>query len=428
MKKYEEFIEGLRQDVEVPQAVWSQYINTLEHIDQLSGQRKGGNRMNRNTGRKWISAAAVAGVLVAGTVLFSYADPVAASKIPLIGRIFEQVSENATYSGSYDNRLVLSQSEDRADIPDGTGSGTDSAQNKADWVNTVSDQGITLTIQEVYSDGYSVYLAAELQAQEGGFSRIPAHYTRQYDTKTSQSVHVSGIFKTDVSDKESALNNGYFEGKAVDDKTFIGMMKLDKDQYEASGGELYLEITDILYDDVNALDAEGIEPQCRFSGNWKLKVPYSVDAAAGREIPVQKENKDGFRIQKVFVSSSQLIVFTQTPYTTLSPDTYTREDFRRQWGKKNQEIAAADGTPVTYEDMLAKKMYEYSELAVYNQDGEALEVQYSDETKTVFAVQDHDLKKLRIYMANGSGEQTLLHASDEQEAKELAILEAEVDL
>ena len=48
---------------------------------------------------------------------------------------------------------------------------------KPEAVCTASDQGLTITASEVYSDGYSIYLAVEVESEEGGFSNIsPALY------------------------------------------------------------------------------------------------------------------------------------------------------------------------------------------------------------------------------------------------------------
>ncbi len=81
-----------------------------------------------------------------------------------------------------------------------------------------------------------------------------------------------------------------------------------------------------------------------------------------------------------------------------------------------------------YEEMLSRKYYDYYELAAYNQDGEALEMQYGDEEKTVFAVQGHELSKLHIYAADDSDEFGLIKAKSEQEALERSVLDAEVEL
>lgn len=422
MKRYEDFTGGLQKEVRIPEQVWSQYMDTLENIETLAAERKGEDFMSRKrkkAGRTFTKAAAVAGVLMAGAMIFGCVDPVAASELPLIGRIFERIAEDATYSGDYTGKTVLQEEQS-------AGSQGETAE-KPEAVCTASDQGLTITASEVYSDGYSIYLAVEVESEEGGFSNIPEHYTRRFEEKTSQMLHAAGTWRTGEGEAD-VLNNGQFEGKAVDDHIFIGMMKLDQDAYSSEGGVLNLELSEIQYEDGQASGSEQMEPERRIQGTWKLTVPFTADTEQSREVAVNKTSPDGLCIRKVFVSSWQVIVFTDTPYTTLSPDTYTEEDFEKQWGEKNKEIAAKGNEAVTYEEMLSRKYYEHYELAAYNQDGEALEMQYADEEKTVFAVQGHELSKLHIYAADDSGEFGLIKAENEQEALELSVLDAEVIL
>lgn len=424
MKKYEDFLEGLREDVQVPDDVWSQYVNTLEHVEQLSGQRKEVIKMEgkqKNKSGTMIKAAAIAGVLVTAAGVFSYTNPVAAAKLPLIGHIFAQVEDDMTYSGDYQNTTVLA---DETAQPAPTQQKADT--DKKTGVFTATDRGFTITASEVYSDGYSVYLAAKIESENGGFSSIPAHYTRRFEEKTSQSVHVMGTWGTDKTNT-TALSNNTFEGKAIDDNTFVGMLKLDQEQYASADGTLHLELSELLFDSETAESSESIEPANRISGTWTLTVPFSVDSAHCREISVN-QSADGYAIEKVFVSPYQVIVFCDAPYTTLSPETYTREDFEEQWGEKNGKIEASGETPVTYDDMLAEKFYDYFETAVYNQDGVALEMQYGDDEKYIFAVQDLDLQKLHIYLTNADHELELIKAENEQQAKELSVLDAEINL
>lgn len=417
MKKYEDFISGLQEEVPVPEAVWSQYMDTLEHIETLAEDRRKSSvtRKRKTRSSAWVRAAAVAGVFVTGTGIFGCVNPVAASQLPIIGQIFERVAENATYSGDYEEKTVLSEDEQTPETGE-------------EAVYTASDNGITVTASEVYSDGYSIYLAVEVESEEGGFTEIPAHYTRRFEEKTSQMLQVDGVWKTGESEEAVRLSDSGFEGQAVDDHTFIGMMKLDRDAYALEEDTLSLELSEIRYGDDQASADGTIEPEHRIGGTWSLAVPFSVNREQCREIPVNKTGSDGFCIQKVFVSPYQVIVFTDTPYTTLSPDTYTREDFEQQWGQKNQEITAGGDPAVTYEEMLARKHYAYYELAVYGPDGEALEMSYGDPAKTVFAVQGHELSKLHIYAADDSDEYGLVKAENEQEAREMSVLDAEVEL
>ena len=423
MKKYEDFVNGLKQEVPVPGAVWSQYMDTLEHIEHISKERKRGRAWGKqkSAGNAWMKAAAVAGILAAGTAVFGFADPVAASQLPIIGQIFERVAGNVTYSGDYTEKTVLQEDAQTPEAKEQTG-------GKDESVYSASDNGITVTASEVYSDGYSIYLAVEVEAEEGSFSNIPSYYTRRFEEKASQMLQTDGVWKTGEKGEAIRLFDSGFEGQAVDDHTFIGMMKLDRDGYSLKEDVLSLELSEIRYSDESISDAEEIEPEHRIAGTWNLAVPFSVNNEQCREISVNRNGSDGFCIQKVFVSPYQVIVFTDTPYTTLSPDTYTREDFEKQWGEKNKEIAAGGDQAVTYEEMLVKKHYEPYELAVYNEKGEALEARYSDPVKTVFAVQEHELSKLHIYVADDADEFGLIKAANEQEARELSVLNAEVEL
>ena len=331
------------------------------------------------------------------------------------------VAGNVTYSGDYTEKTVLQEDAQTPEAKEQTG-------GKDESVYSASDNGITVTASKVYSDGYSIYLAVEVEAEEGSFSNIPSYYTRRFEEKASQMLQTDGVWKTGEKGEAIRLFDSGFEGQAVDDHTFIGMMKLDRDGYSLKEDVLSLELSEIRYSDESISDAEEIEPEHRIAGTWNLAVPFSVNTEQCREISVNRTGSDGFCIQKVFVSPYQVIVFTDTPYTTLSPDTYTREDFEKQWGEKNKEIAAGGDQAVTCEEMLAKKHYEPYELAVYNEKGEALEVRYSDPVKTVFAVQEHELSKLHIYVADDADEFGLIKAANEQEAQELSVLDAEVEL
>ena len=178
MKKYEDFIAGLKQDADPPKSVMAKYTEALDNIEQLAGQKKGeiimsaGRKVRGNT---WIKAAVVAGAFIAGGSIFALSNSVAASKLPIIGRIFESVEDDVTYSGDYSAKNVL--------------------QGKADpELVLAEDNGITITASEVYSDGYSVYLAAEIKSEKGGFNNIPSHYTRRFEETVSQSIFAGGTW------------------------------------------------------------------------------------------------------------------------------------------------------------------------------------------------------------------------------------------
>ena len=61
---------------------------------------------------KGVAAAVAAAVIGIGGL--GYFNPVLAAKIPLIGKIFEKVEDDATYSGDYTNKKTVLTNEDSA--------------------------------------------------------------------------------------------------------------------------------------------------------------------------------------------------------------------------------------------------------------------------------------------------------------------------
>lgn len=69
MSRFDEMIEGLREEVEIPERVWREYVGTLEGLSGRNGDRmrRGNRRKRRNGGMYLLKAAAL--VLAAVTLL-----------------------------------------------------------------------------------------------------------------------------------------------------------------------------------------------------------------------------------------------------------------------------------------------------------------------------------------------------------------------
>ncbi len=145
MKRFEDFVEGLNEDLVIPDLVDKKFEETLNMVDNKKKQHWG-------TGVK-VAAAALA-VVVSGGV-FGVANPAVASKIPVIGHIFERVEQKAVYPGEYANKQTLSE------------------KDQTDEKLVAEDQNIKLTASEVYSDGLSVYVSLKAESEGYDFSKIP---------------------------------------------------------------------------------------------------------------------------------------------------------------------------------------------------------------------------------------------------------------
>ncbi len=411
MKKYDEFIEGL-QDIEIPEEVFEKFEDTLNNLPGLPEQK-------RNVWSKWRKAAAgAAAVLIFGTG-FCYANPALAAKIPIIGKIFERVEEKVTFSGEYKDKAQILTTEMEST----------SETEVTDTKYTATDGGVKITASEVYCDGYSIYLTARIQTDEGGMTKMPEFYTSTFMNEkgtAAQNIYTKGSWFLEGEGISESLDLNSFEGEAVDDHTFVGLLKLDLQTQINQDGVLQLELAQIGYDNIEDADSDDNGASHRTEGNWKFSIPYRVDLEHTKEITVDQNAKNGYGIQKIFLSPYQLVVYSQVPYTTLTEEEFTREDFENGWREKGIDTADGGTLPVTYEEMLEEKQYEYSEISVFNQDGSYLLPKNWDNEKAVFAVKGMDISKLSIFMSNEPG--AIIKEEDMNIAKEKSMFSAEVDV
>ena len=174
-----------------------------------------------------VAAAVAAAVLGVGGL--GYFNPVLAAKIPLIGKIFEKVEEDATYSGDFSDKKTVLTKEDAAGNLD-----------TSDY--TVSDKGITLTASEAYCDGYSIFLTVNIESEDADFTHIPRHYTGMNiaDDKTAAGFYIDGKWRVDGRSDEWLENT--FDGEVIDSHTFAGMLKINLAEKHAGSGELSLTV------------------------------------------------------------------------------------------------------------------------------------------------------------------------------------------
>ena len=109
---------------------------------------------------------------------------------------------------------------------------------------TVTDNGITITASEVYCDGLSVFLSAQVYAEQGGFSNIPAHYVSNTNENSTDMIadmlYLRGDWKLSDESEWYPLTAYSLEGKVIDDHTFAGMLKLDMNAQKIEQGNMTL--------------------------------------------------------------------------------------------------------------------------------------------------------------------------------------------
>lgn len=346
MEKLDDMIRGL-QDTEIPQKIRARTRETFSKLPDKQEEAAARDKFWRK-----YAVAAAAAVIVTGAG-FCYTNPALAAKLPLIGKIFAEVQQTVTFSGVFDDQVETLAAADSAE------------EEIQDAAYQAESGGIAITASEVYCDGLSLYLTAQVDMEQGGLDHIAGNL-----------LYLGGNWKLDGDTEEKDLLGDHLEGKAIDNRTFVGMLKLDLDEKDLQNGICDLHLTMIGYDDRNELDAEDLSVSHKYNAQWNLRVPFTVDTEAAKTIEINKES-GGYCLRKVFVSPYQVITYTDVPYT-------------------EQEI-----TKKTNEETMQKsyvKPYAASCTLVYNQDGEMVTPTEDVRGRSVHAVQGMDISKLYIYV------------------------------
>ena len=162
--------------------------------------------------RRWTARGLATAAVLACTVTVLVKNPILvtnASKLPLIGHIFERMQGDYEYKGNFTDvatKLDNPDIEDQLDSSNGTDADTLSSYTK-----TVD--GVTVTLSEIYCNDQALYVTMQLKSEDalpeiiGGWQCFT---TEQYSfNKTQQGDCVS------------------LEGSKIDDRTYAGILRFD---------------------------------------------------------------------------------------------------------------------------------------------------------------------------------------------------------
>jgi len=423
MGKYEEFIKRLQEDIEVPANVSEKFRNTLDNLPDAPAEIFTGNKKSKT----WLKVAVGTTVILALSAKIYADNPALAAKIPFIGKIFESVENDVTFSGDYKDKAQKL-------IPETNGLNTEITKTNEinetiSYANTnysAENNGVKVTASEVYSDGFSLFITFEVKSEKGGFEKMTAHYTSGYGDTTANYMYTEGEWNL-LNEEKIEFANNFIEGKVVDDNTLIGMMKIDFKNIENENGIFNLDFSRFGFDRIDAPITDGIEISEIIEGEWKLSIPYEIDKDA-ELIEVNEKNEAGFGVKKVLVSPYQIIVYSDAPYTIRTPEEFTEEEFTEIWGDTNEWLKSVGDEPISYEEELNRKQYAEFDLSVFNQDNEFLEFQESsvvnDEWISKFAVKGLEISRVKIFIKDEY--LSLIKIRDVDEAQKKCVWSGEV--
>ncbi len=178
----------------------------------------------RRTGRKSQAARRIlmgigsVAAVFALMVTFCVMNPVLASGIPVLGGIFEKLSDWFPFGQLPEEGTVelYQEQTDQGNAGDGV-NGTQSAQDMSAYQQTSGD--ITITLTEVYATNQAAYIGVRVSSAQGFSDR--AVYTA--DKRQNLGVETAEYY----SFRQGVINRWrYIEGEFIDVHTFEGIMRI----------------------------------------------------------------------------------------------------------------------------------------------------------------------------------------------------------
>lgn len=214
-------------------------------------------KSNRSKRKRLIGT--IAASLIVITTL-GVANPALASKLPIVGSVFESIEKNIYFPGNY-------------------------SQYATSINETAYSNGIGITLSEILCDGQSLYVTYIVENEK------PFKYTSWGDSglmDMNQLITSEAYNKVDFTDEE--LDNSGFaglEGKFIDENTFIGVQKYHLSSLKA---EIPDEFT--FQTKINLIENYGVNADDKSYykwGTWAFKVPVNVDKSLKKIIDLSNE-------------------------------------------------------------------------------------------------------------------------------------------
>ena len=258
-------------------------INIPDNLDERidEGVKNANLEKIKNNRRKRNRAiGTIAASLVAVTTL-GIANPALASKLPIVGGVFESIEKNINFPGNY-SQYATSVNE------------------------TAYSNGVGITLSEILCDGQSLYVTYIVESEK------PFKYTSWGDSglmDMNQLITSEAYNKVDFTDEE--LDNSGFaglEGNFINENTFVGVQKYHLSSLKSEIPDQFTfqtKIELIKNYGVNASDISSYK-----WGTWAFKVPVTVDKNLRKTIDLNKQDieSDTVKVNSITITPFDMIV------------------------------------------------------------------------------------------------------------------------
>lgn len=383
----------------------------------MNGVRK----IHRRRMRKRVNGT-VAGIFFLGAVflMWGFSNPVLASQIPFVGRIFAELQHEVEFSGDFEEKAVALEE-------------ASETEEQEKYCYTVSDKGYEFTIREVYCDGLALYLGMTVK-KEGGFGKI---------TEGAQGLPAIILYDIHVQPEggETIYEQGipWLEGRQTADGAFEGIIRVGLDKLEetlSANCDMKVGFSWFLYYEENPSEnGEAALEKYNERGDWQMYLPVSVDTEHVKKYAIC-DTAQGYGIENVVVTPYEICVEALFPSRYETEEAYYEavREFLRESYSEQQDYTLEDITAMTPEELdeiaWVTKFGDYG-VALFDQNGERIECSDSSEEKSygmdfIYPVEEREITELHIYV--GENVIDCMKETNEQAMKERALYETVVQL
>lgn len=264
---------------------------------------------NKKKGRgKAVAAAAAACAVVIGAVGFT--NPALADVVysNTIGKLIENKigtkdeNEANIYKTVAQNSLTAEEEVEKS--------------QKADEYNTSAESGgVTVSISDIYCDGYVIYYTAVLQTDDEGLNQAD-FITAE---KGAEALTVNGNEAGGVMMGFERASDGSYVKSGEIDLIGFGSDGDTEDYSKADSLEIEYVITNLTGYKDDEWDANGdYVSTASMDGDWTLKFPVTVDRSENVTYDLNKED-NGVKLCNVVKTKAGLVLTIETPDFTQAP-------------------------------------------------------------------------------------------------------------
>ena len=287
------------------------------------------NKMNRRDKNKkaWKIAAGMAAACVLTVGVTSIANPVLAKEI--FSSVFGNLVENARGEKyeKEDTEMYTKLGKSATSVQDEVGK----QEEQGGYVTTMENNGVTVSVSDIYCDGYVLYYTASIKTDNGELNQADGIITETKEGP-NPSIAIDGAGLSGYSSKafDKSKDGSFVTINQVD---LINPTDTNEEPIDLKVGEKDTLVVDwdvkqfvgYLWDQWD--ESGEYVSTGKVEGDWHLRFPVTVDKSANESFDINKE-ENGIKVKSAVKTKAGLVVEVELPDFTKEPynDPYNDPD------------------------------------------------------------------------------------------------------